>query len=129
MRNLKTYNELNEAAKAVTLEEIKKDFDGFHTGGGGLDHAEIGRDDKTVSRRGKHVGNWVHDEEAHSEEGAEDDDWKEDDDQMIWAYGEHEKYMKKFTEWAKDKPWFKKVKLGIETSEKNGVDFIIQIIK
>ena len=40
------------------------------------------------------VGRWVHDEERGREcEEDGDSDWREDDDNMIWASGEYKRYM------------------------------------
>jgi len=117
---------LNEGEDIIS--KIKTDMESFKVDGqrpqGDL---SVGKDSVSVSF--KHVGNWVHDEERHSEEETEDEDWREDDDQMIWAHGEYKKYMAQFDEWAKGKSWYSKVKLGIDTGEKNWTEFSVTIKK
>ena len=84
--------------------------------------------DNSVRVGFRHLGNWVHDEEnAWDREEEGDMNWREDDDQMIWAQGEYKRYMEKFKEWAKHFPWFAQVELSIETGEKNWANFVITI--
>lgn len=65
----------------------------------------------------RHLGRWKVPDDA--EGNTEDYDWE------VWVPGEFQKYKREFEEWAKRKDWFPKVKLELETSEKNYVDFII----
>lgn len=105
------------------MEEMR--IDGQRRDG---DVVSDGVDSVSVSFR--NLGNWEHDEEAHGGDDEDgDDSWREDDDAMIWAPGEYKKYMALFTKWAKDKPWFDKVKLDIDSSEKNWVEFRVSIKK
>lgn len=127
MKNIKSFDQMFEAKKvSVDINAIKSDLEGFRPGGGGDSQpAEVNGDQASKSFR--HLGNWMHDEERDYDE--DDQDWREDDDQMIWANGEYKKYFKVFTDWASTKPWFSNVKLGLETSEKNWVEFTITVNK
>lgn len=109
----------------VALTQIKDDMVSFGRSIGGFNTVELY--DNTVTADIRHLGNWIHDEEAHYD--AEDDSWQEDDDNMIWAPGQYKLYMEKFKKWAETKPWFKDVALGISTSEKNWVEFTITLKK
>lgn len=76
------------------------------------------------------LGNWIHNEEdAYYREEEGDMDWREDDDNQIWAPGEYKKYFNKFNDWAKRYSWYKYVKLELSTSEKNYCEFSIKINK
>lgn len=89
---------------------------------------ELKSDAKSISVDFRDLGRWEHDEESHSDDQEEEDDsWREDDDQMVWAVGQHTKYMAKFETWAKTKPWYSKVKLEIHTSEKNWCSFTVTL--
>lgn len=81
-------------------------------------------DSVTVSFR--HLGNWEDDEEDSYDE--EDESWREDNDNQIWARGEYQKYKRLFNEWASKYSWYNKVTLGLDTSEKNWCEFTIEII-
>lgn len=107
------------------LDVIKRDFKYFNPGGGSAryydeDDQGFGQDGLTLSRDFRHLGRWIDD----MEDGQSD---YEDNDQRIWAPGEYKKYAKVFQDWAKTKPWYKKVKLGLETSEKDWCSFTITI--
>lgn len=109
-------------AKNDLLSTIKSDFSNFRPGG---DRGEITVNDTTVTYDFRHLGRWIDDEENYD---GEDDDWREDNDQRIWAPGEYKKYLTLFKEWAKNYPWFKKVKLELQTSEKDWCEFVISLI-
>ena len=126
---LKLYENFDELSEGkFTIEDIQKDLDRFNPGGGGSDSQAELRDER-ASKDFRDLGNWENDEEAgyeHEEDG--DMDWREDDDNMIWEPGEYKKYFDIFVKWAESKPWFSNVKLGLETSEKNWVEFSVTLI-
>lgn len=110
------------------IETIQQDMARLRMDGNTSDEAEVSLDGKSVSASFRDVGRWIHDEERGREcEEDGDPDWREDDDHMIWAPGEYQRYMEKFTQWAKGFPWFKDVVLDIDTSEKNWVAFSIKL--
>lgn len=98
------------------LNEIREDLDRFARGLQKYDRQEASICDNVVLIGIRDLGNWIHDE------GNEDE---EDDDQMVMAPGEFDKYFNKFKDWARTKSWFDKVNLIMEESEKNWCDFSI----
>jgi len=114
---------VNEAKiDTALLQEIKQDFTRF------MHWDEISISGNAVEAEIRDLGHWVHDEEnAYYREEDGDDDWREDDDQEIWAKGEYKKYMDKFKDWVKGHKWEKKVNLGLSTGEKNWVYFTITL--
>lgn len=125
----KTHESLNELSpgEPSLINQIKVDMMNLRMDGQRAnreDDLSIG--DTSVSVDFRDLGNWVHNEE---DAWDREEDFREDDDQMIWAPGEYKKYMAKFEEWAKNKSWYPKVKLSIQGSEKNWVSFIVSIKK
>lgn len=113
-------------SKEELLKQIANEFKSFL----GYDDVEINEDSVSKSFRG--LGDWIDDEEsAYEHEDPDDDnydpDWREDNDNRIWAPGEYRKYMNKLKEWASHYPWYEKVVFGIETSEKDYCDFTIEL--
>lgn len=112
----------------TTTETIQQDMERMRMDGKTSDEVEASLKGDCVYTSFRDVGRWIHDEErGHECEEDGDMDWREDDDNMIWAPGEYKRYMEKFTEWAKGFPWFKDVVLDIDTSEKNWVQFSITL--
>lgn len=128
-KKLMEYVKQNYASKTAQkkgqiLQQIKDDMGTFRSRiGGERNDLRMGTDGVTLDVR--HLGHWVDDEEDHYDD--DDDSWREDNDQQIWADGEYKKYFKLFTDWAKNYPWYKKVKLDLDTSEKNWCEFSIRI--
>ncbi len=114
---------LNEGNDLIA--KIKTDMDGLRMDGQ-RHQGDLNDSDSSVSVDFRHLGRWEHNEE---DAWDREEDFREDDDQMIWASGEYKKYMAKFEEWAKSKAWYSKVKLSIEPSEKNWVSFTVTIKK
>lgn len=108
------------------IDQIKSDMDGLRMDGQSH-QGDLNAGDKSVSVDFRDLGKWEHDEENAWDREEDDPDFREDDDQMIWAHGEHKRYMNKFNEWAKNKSWYSKVKLSIEPSEKNWVSFVVTL--
>lgn len=130
MDHLKPFNlfEAMNQDNTAYLTKIKADMDTLKMDG--QNHQadlRVGKDFVSVEFRD--LGNWLHDDEAHSDDEDEDDSWKEDDDAMIWAPSEYKKYMAKFLDWAKTKPWYdeKKIKLDIDTGEKSWCTFTVYV--
>lgn len=110
------------------IERIQQDLKGLRMEGSTSDEVEISLNGKSVSASFRDVGRWIHDEERGREcEEDGDEDWREDDDNMIWAPGEYRKHMDKFIEWARNFVWSKEVTLEIDTNEKNWVSFSITL--
>jgi hypothetical protein len=124
MEHLKKFGSFNESANDDIMKQITSDMKGLSMDGQRADADEIRISDKSVGVDFRDLGNWVHDEE---DAWDREEDFREDDDQMIWAPGEGKKYMAKFEAWAKNKPWYSKVKLGIDTSEKNWCTFTVTL--
>lgn len=115
---------------SATIEQIKEDLKGLKMEGEFPSEVEISWDGTSVGASFKGVGLWIHDEERGREcEADGDEDWREDDDNMIWAPGEYRKHMDKFIEWARNFKWFKEVTLNVNTSEKNWASFSIALKK
>lgn len=133
MRHLKLFEDMDPKPGDNGIEstlqlKIKNDLQGLRMDGQSpSDDVRIDGDSLSVDFRD--LGNWVHDEENAWDREEDDPDFREDDDQMIWAPGEYKRYLAKFEDWAKSKDWYPKVKLSLETSEKNWVSFNINIIK
>jgi hypothetical protein len=107
------------------MEQIFNDLKNFRPGYGGGD---VQRNGNTVSINFRDLGNWIDDEESgyeHEQDG--DYGWREDNDNRIWGPGQYKKYSKIFVEWAKRFPWYRKVKLGLSTSEKDWCEFTIAL--
>ena len=101
------------------LQQIKDAMNNFTPGSAWQkENAEIRG--KEVEKSFRSLGVWEND---YSDEQNE----YEDNDQRVWASGEHKKYLKFFTDWAKKYPWFKKVNLGLQTSEKDWCYFKISL--
>lgn len=112
---------INENKKQELAKQIAKDFESFKPSG---HHGDIEIDNVLIRNDFRDLGNWIHDEENSYDR---EDDWREDDDQEIWAPGEYKKYLKLFTDWAETKSWYKLVKISLQTSEKNWCEFIIEV--
>ena|SRR3972149_4297103 len=127
MKHIKLFEEHGSVSPLIAeiqkaLEEMKID--------GQRHQNDVSVDTNSVSVSFRDLGNWEHDEESHGGDDEDgDDSWREDDDAMVWAPGEYKRYMAKFEDWAKSKPWYDKVKLNISTSEKNWVEFTVTIKK
>lgn len=110
----------------TTLETIQQNMKCLRMDGKTSDEVDI--NENSVSASFRDIGRWIHDEErGHECEEDGDPDWREDDDNMIWAPGEYKRYKDEFTEWAKGFSWFKDVVLDIDPSEKNWVSFSIAL--
>lgn len=103
------------------MKEIAKDFESFLP----YDFGDVDEIKDGVGKSFRDLGNWVHDEENNYDN--EDDGWREDDDQKIWASGEYLRYKNLFNNWAKGYKWYDKVRLEIETSEKSYCEFKIYL--
>ena len=93
---------------------------------------DTNKDDDSVTLEFRHLGDWIDDEENSYEYDDPDSDeyapdWREDNDNRIWAPGEYTRYFKKFKEWAARYPWRKYVDLELNTSEKDWCYFTIQL--
>lgn len=109
-----------------TIDQIKNDLSVMRMDGQTSDDEHSG--DNYTSVEFNDLGRWIDDEESGYEREMDGDmDWREDNDNQIWAPGEYKRYMEKFTDWAQSKPWFDKVELSIETGEKNWVTFKVEL--
>ena len=131
MKNLRTYENFNIKEEAPVgssslLDEVEKNIRNFRPGGGG-EEGEIRRDDNQVSKDYRYLGNWIDDEQDRYDDDFDESDF-EDNDQRIWAPGEGKKYFEIFKKWAQSYSWFDKVKLGLETSEKDWCEFTVKIL-
>ena len=126
------------------LDKIKSDLESFRPQGhrGDIEifrkypvnETEQFTEYTAVTSEFRHLGHWIDDEEsAHEFEDPEsdrfDEGWREDNDQRVWAPGEYKRFKAMFTDWAKGYPWFDKVTLDLETSEKDYCEFIVKIKK
>jgi hypothetical protein len=103
------------------LKQIAKDFESFLR----HDFGDVDEIKDGVGKSFRDLGYWVHDEENNYDN--EDDGWREDDDNKIWASGQYSKYKALFNDWAKGYKWYDKVTLEIETSEKSYCEFKIYL--
>ena len=110
--------------KQATIQQIRSDIERFRPG---RNTGDVDVHNDTITKEFRYLGNWIDDEEDRSDDDFDESDW-EDNDQQIWASGEYKKYIKIFTEWAQGYPWFKDVKLGLTTSEKNWCEFSITVL-
>jgi hypothetical protein len=125
MEHIKNFGSFNESSNEDIIKQIKSDMSSLTMDGQRPNRDEdIAVGDKSVSVDFRDLGNWVHNEE---DAWDREEDFREDDDQMIWAPGEYKKYMAKFDAWAKGKAWYSKVKLGLDTSEKNWCSFTVTL--
>lgn len=108
------------------LTQIESDLRSFRPGGGS--GGNIRKDNDSVSKDFRDLGNWINNEEDQYDDDFDESDW-EDNDNRIWAPGEYKKYLKIFTEWAKRYSWYKYVDLGLQTSEKDWCEFYITLKK
>ncbi len=129
MNHLKGFSDLFEA-KSNILIDVAKDLMNIKIDGNRPDNTdgayEVEQNSTSISVSFRDLGRWDNDEEAHGGD-EEDRDWREDDDQRIWAPGEHKKYLAKFNDWAQNFSWYKSVKLSIQTGEKSYCDFCIEL--
>lgn len=121
-RHVKNFGNFLFENNTEILQQIKNDFSRFL---GRPDSVDI--QGSTVVAEFRDLGNWVHDEENSYDREEDDENWREDDDQMIWAPGEYKKYAAKFEEWAKDKPWRNQVNISLDTSEKSWCYFTVKL--
>ena len=104
------------------LNKIASDFEYFRPDGERGNDIDINEKYLEVTKDFRYLGRWVDDYEDEQED-------YEDNDQRVWASGEYERYFKKFKEWAKQYPWYKKATLDLDTSEKDWCYFSIKIKK
>lgn len=113
---------LEEGIDETVLAQMGKDFQNLRIDGQRPD--SVSTEGGYAAAEFRHVGNWIHDEEGHDYEDDEDHDaWKEDDDNEILAPGEGRRLLEQFVKWASQYPWFSKVALDINPSEKNWCEF------
>lgn len=120
-----------ELKSYALLKQIDDDFRSFRPGG---EDKEISVDSDTVTAGFRYLGDWEDDEESafeHEDEDSDDydPDWREDNDNQIWAEGEYKRFFNYFKDWAKNYSWKKYVDLDLDTSEKNWCYFTISLKK
>jgi len=121
---VKKVSRVNKSEEIVS--KIKSDFYSFRPDGQRPNEIEVRGSYITSDFR--HLGNWIDDEEGHDYDDG-DRDWREDNDQRIWAPGMYKRYAALFKQWAKEYPWYKKVDLHLNTSEKDWCEFSISLKK
>lgn len=109
------------------LKQITNDISRFAPDGR-RSNREPEIEDNEVSIDFRHLGNWIDDEERHGYDD-EDEGWREDNDQRIWATGEYKKYAKMWKEFISGFPWKKYVELGLHEGEKDWCYFIVHLKK
>lgn len=119
-------NESYNASDKLT-QKIKDDLSSLRLDGQSPNEVRVSSDGMSITADFDDLGNWVHDEENSYDREQDDPDWREDDDQMVWAPGEYKRYKTKFEDWAKSKGWIKNVELSLDQSEKNWCSFTVDI--
>jgi len=116
-------NLIKENNNEQLLKDIEFDLKHFNPGNHYMKgEVRIDSEYNSVSIDFRDLGNWIDDVQS-GQEDYEDNDWR------IWAPGEYKKYFTKFQDWASKRPWYNKVKLGLDTSEKDWCYFSVTVVK
>jgi hypothetical protein len=93
------------------LETIQRDIKDYEPSGG-YDDMQMDHDDKSAGVLFRDLGTWEYDNYGYA------DDWSDKSEA---------KYRKEFNEWAKKKPWYKRVDVLVGGSEKAWAGFELRI--